>query len=379
MTDWADLLESTAVLDEAAVVALNKPAGISVTGERHGTDIVRMAADAQQKLYPVHRIDKATSGLILFARDLSAHGALTRQFQQRTVDKTYLMVTRTRGLPDTGFIDLPLSQGRKNRVRVAAPRDAIRREGDTWTVPPDSVRPGRVYPSQTRFRKLWQNRHFTLLTVTPISGRRHQIRVHMAWIGHPVYGDPLFDDRPHARTALHSWRLKLNATWRDGEPTRLEAPPADDFWEPVPGIDVATVLGRVLPQRADLLTLPPHEIAVDDRPVAGNDRTGHQRQQRIERSRPILHIRPLRVGWSALLDEVTGHHHIVDHCHDIAGGVSGPRVRQRDHPAAQIKVDGLLNGTVRHQDLGIPHLLGDVGRMGQTQPVRAGAYRTGPT
>ena len=247
VTNWADMLESTAVVDDPSVVALNKPAGISVTGERHGTDVVRLAADAGEKLYPVHRIDKATSGLVLCTRVLSAHGDLTRQFQRRTVDKTYLALTRTRGLPDSGVVDLPLSQGRKNRVRVAAPREAITRHDDTWTVPDDAIRDGRVYPSRTRFRKIWQNRHFTLLVVQPVSGRRHQIRVHLAWIGHPVYGDPLFDPDTSDRLALHSWRLALDATWRTGERAELVAEPGADFWEPAEGIDVPTVLKLASP------------------------------------------------------------------------------------------------------------------------------------
>lgn len=244
MTDWADVLAGNTVLDEPAVLALNKPTGISVTGERHGTDLVELAAEASERLYPVHRIDKATSGLVLFARELSAHGGLTRQFQNRTVAKTYLAITRTRGLPDAGTIELPLSVGRKNRVRVAAAREDIHREGDTWTVAADRIKPGRNYPSLTRFAKVWQNRHYTLLAVTPVTGRRHQIRVHLAWIGHPINADPLFEPEATDRMGLHSWRLGVDATWRDGERVELVAEPGSDFWEPVSGIDVATVLDR---------------------------------------------------------------------------------------------------------------------------------------
>ncbi|GAA4901702.1 tRNA pseudouridine32 synthase / 23S rRNA pseudouridine746 synthase [Stackebrandtia albiflava] len=244
-TDWAALRRDTTLLAEPGVLALDKPAGVSVTGERHGTDLVRMAADAEERLYPVHRIDKATSGLVLLATALAAHGPLTRQFQRRTVEKWYLAVTPTRGLPDSGEIDLPLATGRKNRIRVAAPREAITRNGDTWRVAADDVSPGRNYPSLTRFRKLWQNRESTLLAVSPVTGRRHQIRVHLAWIGHPITGDPLFGESEATRTALHSWRLSLDATWRDGSPrVTLVAPPGPDFWLPVPGIDVDTVLTR---------------------------------------------------------------------------------------------------------------------------------------
>ena len=94
-------------------------------GERHDTDLVRLAEEAGEKLYPAHRIDKVTSGVLLLAKDLALHGDLTRQFNRRTVDKVYLAITATTGLPDRGTIELPLSVGRKNRVRVAANRAAI--------------------------------------------------------------------------------------------------------------------------------------------------------------------------------------------------------------------------------------------------------------
>lgn len=376
MTDWVDLLESTAVLDEPAVVALNKPAGISVTGERHGTDVVRLAAEAGQDLYPVHRIDKATSGLVLFARELSAHGDLTRQFQRRTVDKTYLMLTRTRGLPDSGLIDLPLSQGRKNRVRVAAPREAIKRDDDTWTVPSESIRDGRTYPSQTRFRKLWQNRRFTLLAVTPVSGRRHQIRVHLAWVGHPVHGDPLFDKDPQGRMGLHAWRLGLDATWRAGERVGLEAPPGDDFWEPVSGIDVATVLdrARMLAHRGDLVALPSGELGVHDGSVAGDDRPCHPGDQCIDDQWPIIQVGPVGVGRCALLDQVSGQKNVTDGDHQVACGMGHARMPQVGYESAQVQVDRDVDGAVRHQDLDVTHLLGDVGRQLQTDLVGTRAH-----
>ncbi|WP_285223472.1 RNA pseudouridine synthase [Frankia sp. AiPa1] len=253
------------LFEDEAVLALNKPAGISVMGERHDTDLVRLAAAEGEELFPVHRIDKVTSGLILFARELRHHGDLTRQFQRRTVDKTYLLLTRTRGLPLTGTIDLPLSVGRKNRVRVAADRAAIETTTDSpaapasvdggdpdmtagrWSVPAEAVFGHvRVYPSVTTFKRLWEGGDFTLLAATPVSGRRHQIRVHLAWIGHPIEGDPLFERTVTGRTHLHSWRLAFDSAGADSdERLRLEAAPGADFW---------ALVGDLLPPRfsADL-------------------------------------------------------------------------------------------------------------------------------
>lgn len=234
--DWPDLRARCLLDEDEVVLALNKPAGISVTGERHDTDIVRAAQAAGETLYPVHRIDKVTSGLVLLAKDLSAHGQLTRQFNKQTARKSYLAVVsaRTR-LPDTGVIDLPLSVGRKNRVRIAAPREHIRHDGDRWFVAEADLLPTKNYPSRTDFTTLARYDGHTALALYPTTGRRHQIRVHLAWIGYPILGDPLFDrSGVQSRTRLHSWRLDLTADWRPNGRLTLEAPADPGFWEPFP-------------------------------------------------------------------------------------------------------------------------------------------------
>jgi tRNA pseudouridine32 synthase/23S rRNA pseudouridine746 synthase/23S rRNA pseudouridine1911/1915/1917 synthase len=236
------------VFEDEAVLVLNKPAGVSVMGERHETDLVRMAAAAGEELFPVHRIDKVTSGAVLFAKQLRWHGPLTRQFAGRTVGKTYLAITSP-GLPARGVIDLPLSTGRKSRVRVAAPRASIVADSSrgTWSVPESEVFGHvRTYPSVTAFATVWQDGQHALLAVRPVTGRRHQIRVHLAWIGHPVEGDPLFEPSGAPRTLLHSWRLAFDAAWRGGSRVEAEAAPGPDFWAPVtgrlPGPDPAALL-----------------------------------------------------------------------------------------------------------------------------------------
>ncbi|MFI5913576.1 RluA family pseudouridine synthase [Dactylosporangium sp. NPDC051541] len=223
---WAEFREHV-ILEDDAVLVLDKPAGVSVMGERHESDLVRMAADAGEELFPAHRIDKVTSGVILFAKNLPAHGALTRQFNKRTVEKAYLAVTAPGGLPAAGDIDLPLSVGRKNRVRIAAPRESIERSGDSWTVPAAAVFDTvPTYPSQTSFTVRAQTGDRALLEARPHTGRRHQIRVHLAWIGHPIVGDPLFEKQPAGRTYLHSWRLSFD---HGGARVTVEAPMPADF------------------------------------------------------------------------------------------------------------------------------------------------------
>ena len=246
---WDDIRKGAVLLEDEAVLALNKPAGISVLGERHETDLVRIAAEAGQTLFPVHRIDKVTSGVVLFAKELRFHADLTRQFHRRTVDKVYLAITRSSGLPEAGTVDLPLCVGRKNRVRIAANRaDIVVDEArHYWSVPAQAeFTHVRRYPARTTFVRVWGDDQHTLLAVRPISGRRHQIRVHLAWIGHPIDGDPLFEKRPARRTALHSWRLSFTASWRGNARLHVEGPPGDDFFAPVrdriPGGDTAALL-----------------------------------------------------------------------------------------------------------------------------------------
>jgi tRNA pseudouridine32 synthase / 23S rRNA pseudouridine746 synthase len=236
VSQWASIRDGGVVVEDEAVLVLNKPAGISVMGERHEADLVRMAAGAGEELFPVHRIDKVTSGAVLFAKELRWHGPLTSQFAGRTAGKAYLAVTAPGGMPARGIIDLPLSAGRKGRARVAAPRASIAADdaGGTWSVPESEVFSHvRTYPSVTTFVTVWQDGRHALLVVRPVTGRRHQIRVHLAWIGHPVEGDPLFGASGAPRTLLHSWRLAFDAAWRGDSRMQVEAAPGDDFWAPV--------------------------------------------------------------------------------------------------------------------------------------------------
>ena len=236
---WEELRAQGALFEDEAVLVLNKPAGIAVVGERHEADLVTLAREAGEALYPVHRLDKVTSGAVLLAKAPRAHAELTRQFNRRSVGKAYLAITRSRGLPKRGAIELPLSVGRKNRVRVAAPRASIvaDRSRGYWSVPPAATFTHvRTYPSLTTFTKVWEGEGRTLLAVRPVTGRRHQIRVHLAWIGHPIEGDPLFPQGGAAaagRAFLHAWRVAFDAPWAGGARVRVVAPPGADFWVPL--------------------------------------------------------------------------------------------------------------------------------------------------
>jgi tRNA pseudouridine32 synthase / 23S rRNA pseudouridine746 synthase len=238
--DWTSVRTYRTVHADARVLVIDKPPGIALTGERHGTDLMQQAREQGDWVMPAHRIDKVTSGLVLLARDRSTHAELTRQFADRTVTKDYLAIVCHPGLGD-GRIELPLSVGRKNRVRVAAAREAIgESEGGIWTVPAAEVRDGRHYPAETSFRTLAETATHAALRLRPHTGRRHQLRVHLAWIGHPIEGDPLFCKPPGDRTHLHAWSLRYRHPER-GE-TTVTADPDPDFWRPMAG-DVPDLVG----------------------------------------------------------------------------------------------------------------------------------------
>ena len=238
MVDWIEFRAGRVLHEDDAVLVLDKPAGISVVGERHDADVVDLAHDAGETLMPAHRIDKVTSGAVVFAKTAEAHASLARQFNHRSVEKAYLAIVRAADVPPRGSIDLPLSVGRKNRVRVAAARSSILvDEGRrSWSVAPSAVfADKRTYPAHTDFALVTNDGDATLLVAEPVTGRRHQIRVHLAWIGFPILGDPLFAGVPAERTYLHAWQVAFDATWAGGRRVVVEAAPGPDFWVPLGG------------------------------------------------------------------------------------------------------------------------------------------------
>lgn len=180
--------------DSAMIVAV-KPAGLlSVPGR--GPDKAdclssRLAAAFGDVLI-VHRLDMETSGLIVFARTPEAQRALSRQFEARAVFKAY--VARLEGeIPGgSGVVDLPLVNDWPNR-----PRQKV------------CFETGK--PSRTRWRIVARGSGETRIVLQPITGRSHQLRVHMAALGHPILGDTLYGSRVGAdRMMLHAGRLRLD-------------------------------------------------------------------------------------------------------------------------------------------------------------------------
>ena len=198
---------------------LDKPSGLlAVPGK--GPDkqdcLSRRVTDLYPEALVVHRLDQGTSGLLLMARNAEAQKKLGQAFEHRQVDKLYL--ARVQGVlpesPDWQTIDLPILLDWPQR-----PRHIIDASGR---------------PSQTLWRCLQSDpeSQSSLLLLRPLTGRTHQLRVHLKAMGHPIWGDALY--APEAvlarsnRLMLHAWRLRLPHPSL-GTPLRLEAPPPPDL------------------------------------------------------------------------------------------------------------------------------------------------------
>lgn len=194
------------------LAVLNKPADVSLLADRSGAPNLwdSLGDELGCKPYLVHRLDKGTSGVLLVALQPQTQRSLTRAFQQRRVGKFYLTwVTGAFAAGRSLTIDLPLRKGRKSRYRVAGERARIVRGAAGWSLPTPT---GDGHASLTRVRALLAGERRSLLLAAPLTGRTHQLRVHLAWIGHAILGDHLYG-RPDAelqqapRLQLHCHRL----------------------------------------------------------------------------------------------------------------------------------------------------------------------------
>ncbi|MEQ8822479.1 MAG: RluA family pseudouridine synthase [Sumerlaeia bacterium] len=216
---------------DADLLVLNKPPGLSLLADRSGEaclwdELSRVCAEAKWgKPLQVHRLDKGTSGVLLVALSRRAQQSLTRQFSERAISKTYLAVTACAPDPPRGVIDLPLRPGRKGRYRVAGQREDIvcaprPGGGGFWRLARGDGSDKRDFPAQTGYRVLSTDPETgrALLMLRPHTGRTHQLRVHLSWIGAPICGDSLYGkpDAPEQsadRLMLHCWKMVWRAEW----------------------------------------------------------------------------------------------------------------------------------------------------------------------
>ena len=187
------------VFEDNALLVVNKPAGLVVhpgSGNWRGTLLNALlrrvpALSGIPRAGIVHRLDKDTSGLLVVAKTLAAQAALVRQLQARSVKREYLAVAHGRVARD-GRIEAPIGRHPLRRTRMAV------------------VARGR--PAVTHYQVLERHAHATVLRCRLETGRTHQIRVHLASLGHPLLGDATYGKRgglPFARQALHAERLAI--------------------------------------------------------------------------------------------------------------------------------------------------------------------------
>jgi 23S rRNA pseudouridine1911/1915/1917 synthase len=204
--------------EDGDLLVISKPAGLVVhpgSGNWAGTMLNALlhrvpALGRLPRAGIVHRLDKETSGLLVVAKTEAAMQDLVRQLQARTVKRTYLAIAR--GLvAGPGTVDAPIGRHPTQRTRMAV------------------VTGGKI--AVTHYRPRQRFPAHTLLECELETGRTHQIRVHLAAIGHPLEGDPVYGGRGvHrlARQALHAWKLAFVHP-STGKTVRFEAPPPADF------------------------------------------------------------------------------------------------------------------------------------------------------
>ncbi|RDE09410.1 pseudouridine synthase [Pelagibacterium lacus] len=200
------------VHEDDDIVVFDKPSGLlSVPGKD-----LRLADSLQTRAlerYPgagtIHRLDKDTSGLIVMARHKGAHGHIGKQFEYRQTSKAYIARVWGEMAEEEGLVDLPLATDWENK-----PRQRVDHE--------------RGRPAQSRWQVIGREPGATRLRLVPITGRTHQLRVHMREIGHPILGDEFYATGPALdaadRLQLHAAELGFRHP-RGGEPVLFTSTP----------------------------------------------------------------------------------------------------------------------------------------------------------
>ncbi len=201
----------TVIHGDEDLIVVDKPAELlSVPGRdiAHKDSVMTRAIERYGQAFDVHRLDMATSGIIVVARTKEAERELKRQFRDRETSKQYL--ARVWGHPeqDEGLIDLPLICDYPNR-----PKQIVCFEHGK--------------PSQTKYKVIRREAQTTLMALTPITGRSHQLRVHMQALGHPIVGDRFYADGAALefsdRLELHAYKLRIKQP-TSGRWLELKAP-----------------------------------------------------------------------------------------------------------------------------------------------------------
>ncbi|MER2553539.1 MAG: pseudouridine synthase [Thauera sp.] len=248
------------------LVAIHKPPGLLVHRsplaaheERFAVQLLR--DQIGQRVYPAHRLDRGTSGVLLFALDREVARTLARCFESRTIDKRYLAIVRGHP-PEHGLIDhalvrrldpVEVRRGKGAGARDMLPEDLD--ESDATDAAAQVMEPV-AQPARTRFRRLatvelphavdrYPTSRYALVELFPETGRRHQLRRHLKHIAHPIIGDATYGKGRHNRLfqeRFGSHRLLLACTRLalahplTGAPLEIVAPVAEDFASVLEGL-----------------------------------------------------------------------------------------------------------------------------------------------
>ena len=211
------------IYKDEQILVIDKPAGIPVLPDGWEQDapyLVKMLEEEFGKLWVVHRLDKGTSGVMVFARDAESHRALKTQFETHEAQKTYHAIVEGNPKWDEKVTKFPLraNVGKKHRTAV-------------------DDKNGK--PSETHFRVIKRYQDAALIEAKPMTGRTHQIRVHAYALGHPLVGDVLYSAQETpviTRPALHAQTLSLIHPMTN-ERMKFTAPHPADFDEALKNIE----------------------------------------------------------------------------------------------------------------------------------------------
>ncbi|MBI5919987.1 MAG: RluA family pseudouridine synthase [Nitrosomonadales bacterium] len=215
--------------DDSLLIA-NKPAGLLAVPGR-GEDKQDCLSARLQQTFPdalvVHRLDMATSGLLVFARGTAMQRRLSWMFQQRQVEKRYVALVSGALVDESGEIALPLGADWPNRPRQKVDPEAGKASLTRFQVisrsdgsPSTALRHAQGERAEAGFGTSAHTR----LELTPVTGRTHQLRVHLAAIGHPIIGDALYGGHAALRLMLHACALDLTHPL-SGQPLKFVSPP----------------------------------------------------------------------------------------------------------------------------------------------------------
>ncbi len=210
----------TVLFENGDLIAVDKPDGLATIAEKDPTKPsihTGLEKAHNEKLYVVHRLDKAVSGVLIFARNVDAHRYLNSLFSERKILKKYIALTHGVIVDARGTIDRPLRQYGSGRMGVDEERDK---------------------PSETAYVVLERYRANTLVEVHLITGRRHQIRIHLYSIGHPIIGDLRYGEKTrqsaYPRLMLHAREASFDLP--SGERLVIEAPLPASFQAVLDGL-----------------------------------------------------------------------------------------------------------------------------------------------